>query len=87
MLQKIRWFFLLVGILLVVTIAFQNSHTVELDLLFFRGKYPLTLLLLGTSAASFVLGALMTGWMFRSRGRSGSVKDRSKTGRGKRAHS
>ncbi len=70
MLQKIRWFFLLVGVSVIVILAFQNSRRVELDLLFFRGEYPLTILLLGCSAASFVLGALTTWWMFRNRGRA-----------------
>lgn len=78
MVQKIRWFFLLVGVLLIVIIAFQNSQSVKLNLLFFRGQYPLTLLLLGTSAASFVLGALMTGRMLRSRSKASAAKGRSK---------
>ena len=67
MLQKIRWFLLLLGILIIVVVAFQNGESVPLDLLFFRGEYPLTLLLLGTSAASFVFGSLMTFWMLRRR--------------------
>ena len=67
MLQKIRWFLLLTGIVLVLIVAFQNSRRVELDLLFFRGEYPLTLLLLACSAASFLFGALTTAWMLRSR--------------------
>ncbi|MEM9368656.1 MAG: LapA family protein [Planctomycetota bacterium] len=67
MLQKIRWFSFLLGVLVVVVVAFQNHNAVELDLLFFRGEYPLTLLLLGTSAISFVLGALMTAWRMRSK--------------------
>ena len=82
MLQKIRWFLLLVGILVVVIIAVQNSRSVEIDLLFFRGQYPLTLLLLGTSAASFAFGALMTAWMLRSRSKTGTAKGRSKPGKG-----
>lgn len=74
MLHKIRWFFLLAGITLVVIIAFQNSRSVELDLLFFQGEYPLTMLLLATSAASFVFGALTTGWMLRSRSKAAAAK-------------
>jgi len=78
-LQKIRWFLLLLGILLVVILAFQNNAPVELELLFFRGTYPLTLLLLATSAASFVFGSLMTFWMLRGKkkaetGKSAAVK-------------
>jgi len=74
MLQKIRWFFLLGGITIVVIIAFQNSRSVELDLLFFKGEYPLTMLLLASSAASFVFGALTTGWMLRSRSKAAVAK-------------
>ena len=73
MMKKIRWFLLLLGVLVVVIIAFQNSRTVQLEVLFFSGQYPLTLLLLGSSAASFVFGALMTGWMLRGRGRKSSA--------------
>ncbi len=75
MLQKIRWLLLLVGVSLIVIVAFQNSRSVELHVLFFSGQYPLTLLLLACSAASFVLGALTTGWMLRSRGRMKSKGD------------
>lgn len=70
MLQKIRWFLLLSGLLLVVIVAFQNQDPVDLSVLFFSGRYPLTLLLLATSAISFVLGSLMTAWKIRARGKS-----------------
>ena len=75
MLQKIRWFLLLVGVSLIVILAFQNSRSVEFDLLFFGGEYPLTLLLLACSAASFVFGSLTTGWMLRSRSKSAAQKN------------
>ena len=67
MLQKIRWFLSLVSVLVVVIVAFQNQDAVPLTILFFSGEYPLTLLLLGCSGVSFVLGCLMTAWRIRSR--------------------
>lgn len=76
MLQKIRWFLLLLGVLVIVIVAFQNNRRVELDVLFFSGEYPLTLLLLATSAASFVFGGLMTAWMLRARGKAGAKRAR-----------
>ena len=69
MLQKIRWFLVIVGVLVVVVIAIQNDQPVLLKLLFFQDTLPLTLLVLVTSAASFVLGALTTFWMLRSSAR------------------
>ena len=67
MLQKIRWFLSLVAVLVVIIVAFQNQDAVPLTILFFSGEYPLTLLLLGFSGVSFVLGCLMTAWRLRSR--------------------
>ncbi|MEM9588843.1 MAG: LapA family protein [Planctomycetota bacterium] len=67
MLQKIRWFLLLLGILIVVMVCLQNRDPVSLQLLFFEGEYPLTLMLLATSAASFVFGSLMTMWVMRAK--------------------
>ena len=63
--QKIRWFLLVVGILMVVTISLQNRTPTQLNLLLFESTMPLTLLLLATSAASFIFGALTTVWMLR----------------------
>lgn len=67
MLQKIRWFLLITGVLVVVIIALQNQTPTPLKLLFLNGTIPLTLLLLATSAASFVFGALTTVWMLKKR--------------------
>ncbi|MEM6777964.1 MAG: LapA family protein [Planctomycetota bacterium] len=74
MLQKIRWFVILSGLLVVVVVAFQNQEPVDLNLLFFRGEYPLTLLLLATSAISFVVGSLMTALRIRSRAKTAELK-------------
>ncbi len=78
MLQKIRWFLLIIGVLVVLTIALQNDQPVPLELLFFRRELPLTLLLLATSGASFVFGALTTVWMLRTRSKTAPAKPKVK---------
>ncbi len=67
MLQKIRWFLLITGVLVVVIIALQNQQPTRLKWLLFEMDMPLTLLLLATSAASFVFGALTTVWMLKKK--------------------
>jgi uncharacterized integral membrane protein len=67
MLQRIRWYFLILCLLVVLVISFQNQQPVALELLFFSHTVPLTLLILGTAVGSFVLGSLTTLWMFRKR--------------------
>lgn len=74
MLQKIRWFVILTGLLLVIVVAFQNQDPVDLNLLFFQGEYPLTLLLLATSAISFVVGSLITALRIRARHKAAEAK-------------
>lgn len=70
MLQKIRYFLFLLAVLVVIVVAFQNDDEVDINVLTFKGRYPLTLLLLGTSVVSFVLGSMVTAWRFRKRDRS-----------------
>lgn len=70
MLQKTRYFLFLVTVLVVIVVAFQNHHAVDIEILTFRGRYPLTLLLLSTSVVSFVLGSIMTAWRSRKRERT-----------------
>ncbi|MCM2370464.1 LapA family protein [Aporhodopirellula aestuarii] len=70
MLQKLRYFLFLIAVLVVIVVAFQNHHEVDIDLLFFSGRYPLTLLLLGCSAVSFILGSVWTMWRSRKRERA-----------------
>ncbi len=67
MLQKIRYFLFLAAVLVVIVVAFQNHHDVDIDLLFFSGQYPLTLLLLACSVISFILGSVWTMWRLRKR--------------------
>ncbi len=68
MMQKIRWFLLLVGIILGLAVIFQNNNdTPELKVLFWTARVSLPLLLLTTTAIGFVLGSIMTYGMLRPR--------------------
>lgn len=69
MLQKIRYFLFLLAVLAVIVVAFQNQDRVDVKILFFNGRYPLTLLLLATSGVSFILGAICTMWRGHRRGK------------------
>ena len=71
MLQKIRWFFLLVGLTFVLLLMWGNSSPVTVKFPFVADQQlPLSILIFTTSAASFVLGAIVTGWMLRRRHKS-----------------
>ncbi|MEM6979580.1 MAG: lipopolysaccharide assembly protein LapA domain-containing protein [Planctomycetota bacterium] len=78
MLQKLRWFVILTGLCVVLVVAFQNQDEVPLKLLFFRGQYPLTLLLLATAAVSFVVGCLVTAVRLRHRQKRAEAKAKAK---------
>lgn len=79
MLQKIRYFLFLFAVLAMIVVAFQNQDQVDFNILFFQGRYPLTLLLLATSGLSFVLGAACTMWRGHRRGKEKPrVKTRAK---------
>ena len=69
MFQKIRYFLFLVAVLVVIVVAFQNHHAVDIEVLTFSGQYPLTLLLLATAVISFILGSIMTAWRIRKKER------------------
>ncbi|SMP71570.1 Uncharacterized membrane protein YciS, DUF1049 family [Neorhodopirellula lusitana] len=70
MFQKIRYFLFLVAVLVLIVVAFQNKHSVDVDVLTFSGKFPLALLLLATAVISFVLGSIMTAWRIRKKERA-----------------
>lgn len=79
MLQKIRYFLFLLAVLAMIVVAFQNQDSVDFNILFFKGRYPLTLLLLATSGLSFVLGVACTMWRGHRRGKEKPrVKTRAK---------
>jgi uncharacterized integral membrane protein len=65
--QKIRWFLLIVGIFLSLLLSLQNSVNTSVNFLWFDAELPLSVLLLATTGAGFLFGALMTASMLRSR--------------------
>ena len=65
--QKIRWFFLIVGIVLVLALVVQNIGSATVHLLWLKPQLPLSVLMLSTTAIGFLFGALMTASMLRSR--------------------
>lgn len=68
MLQKIRWFFLLGGLTLVLLVLLWNSSPVPVKFPFVvERQLPLSILLFTSSSLSFVLGAILTGWSMRRR--------------------
>jgi uncharacterized integral membrane protein len=76
MIQKIRWFVLLLGITLVLLLSLWNSAPVTLQFPFLADRQlPLSVLIFTTFAIGFLFGALMTGWMLHRR-----KKQASKTG-------
>jgi uncharacterized integral membrane protein len=66
--QKIRWFLLIVMIVLALVVVLQNNHDAEVHLLLHQRSIPLSVLLFSTTAVGFLFGALMTATMLRSRG-------------------
>ena len=65
--QKIRWFFLIVLMVLAISLALQNNETTAFQLLWFKKTLPLSVLLLSGAGIGFLLGALSTASMLRSR--------------------
>ena len=68
MLQKIRWFFLLVAVTIVLLLLLWNASAVTVRFPFVAERQlPLSILLFATSAIGFVFGAIVTGTMLRRR--------------------
>ncbi len=65
--QKIRWFFLILGILLALAMSLQNNELTAVRLLWMDGQFPLSVLLLIAMAVGFLFGALLTASMLRNR--------------------
>ncbi|TWU60699.1 hypothetical protein Poly51_09800 [Rubripirellula tenax] len=65
--QKIRWFFLIVGILLALSMALQNNALTDVRLLWMDAAFPLSVLLVVSTAVGFLFGALVTASMLRNR--------------------
>ena len=64
--QKIRWFFSILAIALMLAAMLQNNEAVDVKLLWFVRSAPLSLLLIATTTIGFLFGALMTASMLRS---------------------
>ena len=64
--QKIRWFFLILAIVLTLAAILQNNQTTDIHLLWLKRTLPLSMLLLTTSVIGFLFGALITASMLRS---------------------
>ena len=71
MMQRIRWFLVVLGIIVLLVLGLANQTSVPVKMpLIFEVELPLSMLLVTTSGISFVFGALMTGWMLRGRSES-----------------
>ncbi len=53
--QKIRWFLLILAIVVALAVALQNNEAAEIQLFFFKRAIPLSVLLLSTTAIGFLL--------------------------------
>lgn len=76
--QKIRWFLLIIAILLALTLTLQNNEGVPVRLLWMDREMPLSIMLASTTAVGFLVGALTTALMLR-RGKSQSPSKGSAT--------
>lgn len=64
MMQRIRWFLLILGIVVLLVFSLANRDPVSVEMPFvFNADLPLSMLLLVTSAIGFILGSVMTAWM------------------------
>jgi uncharacterized integral membrane protein len=63
--QKIRWTILLIGVVILLTAMIQNSATTTLKFFTYQTQLPVSVLLLTTSATSFLLGAITAGRMLK----------------------
>jgi len=52
---------LLIGVVILLTAMIQNSENTTLKLFFYQTEMPVSVLLLATSATSFLLGAITVG--------------------------
>jgi uncharacterized integral membrane protein len=88
MMQKIRWFFLLIGITLVLLLLLWNSSAVTVKFPFVAElQLPLSILLFTTSLLSFILGAIMTGWSMRRRYKAAAKAEAAKSKLDKKSES
>ncbi|KAA1259050.1 hypothetical protein LF1_15760 [Rubripirellula obstinata] len=75
--QKIRWFFLILAIVLMIAMAVQNNGMQVIRLFTFETReMPLSVLLLATTGIGFLMGALVTVSMLRSRRKKEKERER-----------
>jgi uncharacterized membrane protein YciS (DUF1049 family) len=75
--QKIRWFFLILAIVLVIAMAVQNNELQSVSLFWLETpEMPLSVLLLSTTGIGFLMGALITASMLRSRRKKEKERER-----------
>lgn len=66
MMQRIRWFLLLSGIIVLLVVALANQKLAPVKIPFFyEGELNVSTLLLCSSTIGFLCGSLMTAWMLR----------------------
>lgn len=71
--KKVRWFILILAIILSLVVVLQNNHATEVRVLLHTRTLPLSVLLFTTTATGFLFGALLTAAMLR-RGHSAAKK-------------
>ena len=76
--QKIRWAILLLGVVILLAAMIQNSANTTLKLFFYETQLPVSVLLLVTSATSFLIGAITTGRMLKRAAKAKQVAEKTK---------
>ena len=76
MVQRIRWFLLLVFVATGLLFVVQNTHPVDVEFVAWTRSPPLSVLLLGSLAFGFLLGAVITRSMLRSRQKRAAAMDK-----------
>ncbi len=72
--QKIRWFFLVLCIAAALILVIQNNELASVKFLTLEGTLPMSGMLLASGGIGFLLGALMTVSMLRSRKKAAKRK-------------
>ena len=75
--QKIRWFFLILAIVLAIDMVLENTELTAIHLFWLQTpEMPLSVLLLSTAGIGFLFGAIMTASMLRSRRKKEKERER-----------
>lgn len=79
MMQKIRWFLLILIIAFLLAVILLNSDPTDINLVIRKQSLPLSVLLIATLTLGFLFGALTTASMLRRDRRSKSPAKPAKT--------